>query len=76
MTGPKETPLGIYKNGTVDVRCWCEAEIVNVPLEIVRAGRTGSCKYECTPADISIRARRERKPQPRRRRPPPDAATG
>jgi|GEM_PF-6620546 hypothetical protein len=72
MTGPKETPLGVYDNGTVDVRCWCEAEIVNVPLAVVRSGATGSCKHGCTPADISIRARPERRPQPRRRRPDRD----
>ena len=68
MTGPKERPLGVYPNGTVDVRCWCEAEIVNVPIELVRRGQTGSCKYGCGPADISLRARAERRPQAGRRR--------
>lgn len=68
MTGPKERPLGVYANGTVDVRCWCEAEIVNVPVEVVRRGETASCKHGCSPRDISARAPAERRPQPRRRR--------
>jgi hypothetical protein len=67
VTGPKETALGIHANGTVDVRCWCEAEIVNVPLEVVRNGKTGSCKHGCDPSMISARAPAERRPQPRRR---------
>ncbi len=60
---PRVTDLGHYPDGTVDVRCWCEADVVRVERSLLMVGSTGPCELECTPAEISTRRPRERSPR-------------
>lgn len=39
----RQTRTAVLDTDDVPVTCWCEAEIVTVPLALVRAGLTYSC---------------------------------
>lgn len=42
--------VGLRKDGTAEVTCWCEARSCWVPLPEIRAGLTHSCGREhCQP---------------------------
>lgn len=42
------------RNGCLPAQCWCQAEVVKVPVEEIRACRTISCgKPECRPSLVS-----------------------
>lgn len=47
MKGDRVLPLGVFDDGTAQVLCWCEAKIVRVPVDEIRAGRTRRCMVGC-----------------------------
>ncbi len=58
---PHMPALGLYDDGSVDVRCWCEAAVINIPRAVLMEGRTGSCVRLCGPETVSMRAPKERR---------------
>lgn len=42
------------ETGCLDAACWCEARVIAVPADLVRAGRTRSCgRPDCSEAVAS-----------------------
>lgn len=45
--------LGVTEDGLMKASCWCEATFVFVPVEDIRACRTGSCGRDtCHPIEV------------------------
>lgn len=57
ITKHGETRKGVRRDGTLDCRCWCDAQTLTVSAEDVRAGRTGSCGSGCFPGAEPRRAK-------------------
>jgi hypothetical protein len=60
MTRRAGHPVGVgdfewkgRKDGLLLVECWCQADMVLVPPEAVRAGLTGSCDAGCDAESVS-----------------------